>query len=295
MYHDYGRKVALDRTDELLRYVHPRNGHHKIMAVIEGYLDESGIHDGARVCVVAGYWGGRGQWKKLNSAWSEVLDDFEVPYFHSKEFWKDLRDEKSPYYKWTENDNREFLQALANAILNQRIYPVASAIKVSDFFAYNENQRKFLTGGALQNGKFVTTGCPNKPYFMPFFLCVDSIAGYAPQGGLAHFFCGLDRKFGGYAAELLRQSKEHPETRHREKMGDLHLPEASKTPHLQAADLLAYLSYQYGLARVENENARPGELLHTCLSQIKDWQEDNAWINNESLEGAYGQVLASLA
>ena len=33
--------------------------------MIDAYLDESGIHDGADICVVAGYFGGPSQFKKL--------------------------------------------------------------------------------------------------------------------------------------------------------------------------------------------------------------------------------------
>jgi hypothetical protein len=36
--------------------------------MIDAYLDESGIHDGAEVCLIAGYFGGRVQWRKFSKA-----------------------------------------------------------------------------------------------------------------------------------------------------------------------------------------------------------------------------------
>ncbi len=286
----------MNKTDELLGSVHPRDGHPKIMAVIDGYLDESGIHAGAKVCVVAGYWGDRNHWKKFAQKWKSVLESFGVPYFHSREFWSPKLNAKSFYFGWTNGRRREFLAALVETIEKHKIHPVISAISVEDFFRYNERQRRFLTGAALKpSGKLSGTGSPNKPYFMPFFLCVDSIAGYAPKHGKAHFFCGLDRSFGKYAVELLRQAKIHPETRHREKMGDLTLPEASSTPHLQAADLLAYSGYQYGGDLLNDENVRPPKLLRKCLKRLKNRQEDNAWINRESIEGSFSEVLQRLS
>jgi hypothetical protein len=33
--------------------------------MIDAYLDESGIHEGAEVCVIAGYFGGKGQWREI--------------------------------------------------------------------------------------------------------------------------------------------------------------------------------------------------------------------------------------
>jgi hypothetical protein len=39
------------------------------------YLDESGAHEGASVCLVAGYFGGPGQWKKFSQE--------DLPALHS--------------------------------------------------------------------------------------------------------------------------------------------------------------------------------------------------------------------
>lgn len=47
------------KINDLSDLVHPRDGHRKIFAMIDAYLDESGIHDKAAICVIAGYFGGR--------------------------------------------------------------------------------------------------------------------------------------------------------------------------------------------------------------------------------------------
>jgi hypothetical protein len=75
------------KIDELALIVHPRNPHRKIFVMLEAYLDESGIHDGAKVCMVAGYFGGRSQLRKLERKWKSVLEDFAFPMkdFHAKE------------------------------------------------------------------------------------------------------------------------------------------------------------------------------------------------------------------
>ena len=44
--------------------------------MIEAYLDESGIHGGAKICVIAGYFGGPGKMRKLEKAWKRALADF---------------------------------------------------------------------------------------------------------------------------------------------------------------------------------------------------------------------------
>lgn len=65
--------------DELVRLVHPRDGHKKVLAMIDAYLDESGIHDGSKVCVIAGYFGGPGQMKRFEKAWKETLARYSFP------------------------------------------------------------------------------------------------------------------------------------------------------------------------------------------------------------------------
>jgi hypothetical protein len=62
------------------------------------------------------------------------------------------------------------LLELAQVISEYRVYPVSFGIVVDNFNSYNENQRKFITGARLdeKTGKFLSSGCPNKPYFVPF-------------------------------------------------------------------------------------------------------------------------------
>lgn len=82
------------RIDEFAEMVHPRDGHRKIFAMIDAYLDESGIHKEASVCVIAGYFAGRGKWKRFEDDWRQLLADFNVPMerFHAKNFFRNAKD-----------------------------------------------------------------------------------------------------------------------------------------------------------------------------------------------------------
>jgi hypothetical protein len=64
--------------EELAQRVHPRDGK-KECCMIEAYMDESGIHDGAHVCVIAGYWGTVKKWKKFEDRWKTILHDANEP------------------------------------------------------------------------------------------------------------------------------------------------------------------------------------------------------------------------
>jgi len=58
-----------------------RNGGY-VVVLLEAYFDESGSHEGAPVLCVAGFVFEKGQALKLSEEWSEVLNRYELPYFH---------------------------------------------------------------------------------------------------------------------------------------------------------------------------------------------------------------------
>jgi hypothetical protein len=53
--------------------------------MMETYLDESGIHNDAKICVIAGYWGKPGAWEKFEIRWRRILASAGVPLekFHA--------------------------------------------------------------------------------------------------------------------------------------------------------------------------------------------------------------------
>lgn len=205
--------------------------------MIDAYLDESGIHDGAAVCVIAGYFGGRGQWRIFDENWRHTLSSHGLALadFHAKDLIKN-----SKY--------QPLLSDLARVISqHKKIHPVSFGIVVEDFKSFSSLQRKFMTGAIVKGSKLLSSGCPSKPYFVPFQNCMRAVTEYAPAGGKAHFFFGVDRPFAGYAAEMFRQTKEfpvpHSEWKTKDRLGDPSFPLASETPQLQAADLLVHVAY----------------------------------------------------
>jgi hypothetical protein len=272
-------------VDGLYRLVHPRDGHSKIFAMIDAYLDESGIHDGAAICVIAGYFGGRGQLGKLETAWKAALSKYNFPMedFHAKDLLKQRR-------------HRPMLHDLAETIANQpKVYPVSLGVVVEDFNSFSLKQRRFFTGATVnrRTGKLITTGAPSKAYFVPFQNCLKTVTEYAPVGGKAHFAFGIDRPFAEYAVSLFAQIKEqiaeglYPAWKAKDRLGDPTFPEASKTAQLQAADLYVHLTYQHMIER----HLAPSELLALCLVNMKT-REDHQFMDKECLEDVLAQSRA---
>lgn len=53
-----------------------------VVVLIESYFDESGSHEGAPILCVGGYLFSKDSCLKLDTAWREMLADFQIPYFH---------------------------------------------------------------------------------------------------------------------------------------------------------------------------------------------------------------------
>ncbi len=233
--------------------------------MIDAYLDESGIHQGAAVCVIAGYFGGQGQWKKFDLLWRKTLKaaKMELEDFHASDLVRSL------------GKYGRLLRDLAGAIGEYKIHPVSSSVVVDDFNSFSLGQRKFLTGARSRNGKLLTSGCPSKPYFMPMQDCVRTVAEHAPIGGKARFFFGLDTPFAGYAQELFKEIRDNPLSPARERLGDPGFPQAKETSQLQAADLLVHLSYLDVQARLgaKNWELPIPDLLRMCLKNARTVQD----------------------
>lgn len=282
------------KVDELMRLVHPREGHRKVLAVIDAYLDESGIHEGAKVCVIAGYFGGPGQMKRFEKAWKQTLDHYSFPMkdFHAKDLVK------SPKHK-------PMLESLAKVAGQQpKVYPVAYGLVVDDFLSFSLSERRFLTGATIANdsGKLLTSGCPSKPYFCPFQGIIKTVCGYAPVGGKAHFGFGLGRPFAGYALQLFKQmhaqnkiAKPFNDFKARNRLGQPLFPLAEETAPLQAADLLVHLLYLHMTESVNRGEqgdftTRPTTLANYCISNVRDQSTDLVYQNKRCLQLMIYQV-----
>jgi hypothetical protein len=260
--------------------------------MIDAYLDESGIHDGAAVCVVAGYYAGRGQWRKFEADWRKLLQRFGVPMekFHAKDLLK-----RAGFFhdseQWTDDKHKRFLVAAGETVTRWKVQPISSSVVVGDFNSFSEIHRRFLTGATLKDGRLVSTGSPNKPYFVPFIHCVRRVASYAPAGGKAHFFFGLNRTFKHYAVALYAEIKGNPINPHVERLGDPSFPLASETPQLQAADLLAYLTYKFAQERAaaNDWSVSPQGLLLTCLSRTVE-NKDHTYYDEPTMRSSIQEI-----
>jgi hypothetical protein len=254
--------------------------------MIQAYLDESGIHKSAAVCLVGGYYGKKGPWREFDKRWRSTLGhrDFRVPLdkFHAKEAVK----KRGFFQKWAEDRHDHFLRMLADAIATCKIHPVCAGLFVDDFFEFSLVERRFMTGATWNDSqkKFLSSGSPERPYFVAFQECLRTVSLHTPLGGRASFYFGVDRPVAEFAEPYFRYLRWRSRIVANNKFGTIGFPLARETPHLQAADLLSYLSYNHMLQRKESRNwtAPPSSLIVTLLRNRKS-PDDTIYLDKKLL------------
>jgi hypothetical protein len=245
----------------------------------EAYFDESGIHDHAQMCVVGGYYGVESAWRKFEPQWKKILKDHGLldVGFHAKVFYR-REDGKRvpPYADWADVRAEEFENRLIQAIMRSRIFPFGHGSAVAEWDALPYGMRKFLSGAHRRNGKFLSTGSPDKSYYLPFQFCVSDAVCNSGARDKVHMFAGIDRTFSKYAEILYSQLRDDPRLSDeiRDHMGTLAFPLAKETPALQACDLLVYQLYRFQLARLKGP-ARKRPILTSLLKNRRPAQRFN--------------------
>lgn len=247
---------------------------------LEAYLDESGIHDGAHACVVAGYWGSEKHWRKFEPRWKKIIEHADEPTmkeFHSVKFWKPDGTRKGVYATWSNAKADQFIADLLTCIGDYNLYPSGFVLDVSAWKKFNKSERMFMTGGRydIKNEKWITPSAPNKTYYLPFQFCVVAPAKTCKPRLMVHYFFDLNKQFRNHATDLFRHLKKDQTIQCRDRIGELALPTSEEAPGLQAADLLAYQVYQFSKSRLRQPEAPYFSQLPALLkSAFKNMRDD---------------------
>jgi hypothetical protein len=270
--------------------------------MIEAFMNESGIHDGAHVCVIAGYWGSAKKWGHFESRWKEIIRDANEPSlkeFHSTEFWYSDGRRKGVFACWTDAKADQFISDLADCIVESRIFPTASTLVTADWEKLNRDERMLLTGGYydLANEKWMHQGAPNKRYFLPFQFAVVHPAAYSSPGLHVHYVFDLNKQFKQHALNLFALMKTDPKMQCRHRIGGLDFEIGEVAVGLQAADLFAYQNYQFSKLRIARgrpfkKSELPDLLRRLATNAVSD--NDFPFFDKEGLNVALHNLPAHL-
>ncbi len=253
--------------------------------MLHAYLDDSGTHDNSPLCVIAGYFGSEHHWNNFDKKWRKVLDSQRIEEFHANRFWSHIGGANiSEYRGWDRERCKVFLGELLNVIRESyRIFPVCCTVVMDEWRALLKDERAYLTGASFDAaGKVIKPGAPNKPYFLPFLTVISTVMGYCNPGHRAHFSFDQNKNFHGYALDYFREirswgSDGNSILEHYGRMGEIFFLDSKNATPIQAADLLAYESYQYGIARlhVGNRIVNPRPALHAAITNIRNLFNDS--------------------
>ena len=214
------------------------------MAVpLYAFIDESGIHEGARCCILAGYVGSLRQWRWFENRWERALRRIpgKPKVFHAKDFFGG----SSPYRELTRAQREQLIDELVNAIESLNLNPFGALVDTAAFNALTYGERCLITGGGFDGQKFRTSGAPLRPYFVGFQHCVIEAARKAKPGMKVAYVFEEQRAFANLALQLFQILKFVLEPSDRESINGCAFFRKEDAPPLQAADLLANCWYRY--------------------------------------------------
>lgn len=229
----------MSNIDRLVLLTYPRGSWEKHFVMLQAFFDESGIHNQAQFCVVAGYVGSARHWKRFEELWGPYA---KKEAFHAKRFFqRDPQDNRvSPYNEWNDAKAEAYYKQLLDAIASVNIYPVGGIVDVAEFWKYTEVERAHLTGSDRRNGRKTISGAPTKPYYLAFQEALASSLHRLTRNDLKiHFTFDQQNEFAPLALEMFNYFKQ-PEYQYAPNMGDIIYSPRTEAIGLQAADLLCY-------------------------------------------------------
>lgn len=198
------------------------------------YLDESGIHNDATWCILAGYIASPHQWTLFRHDWNEILKRHNLKKFHAREF------------DWRKDNASQFVIELANSIHNNALHPIGAAVEVSVFNKLTIDERRVITGGLWDSkrDKFLTSGKPSEPYFAAFIHVIQQATKKVSNKTRLNLIFGHQNVMESLALQTFKEMIAYG-MNGSDKLRDITYSNDTGEPALQPADLYSYAWYNY--------------------------------------------------
>jgi hypothetical protein len=217
------------------------------------FADESGTHDasgvqlGADAAGMFGYIASKDQWDALTRAWSAVLKEYGVDFFHASDFADRINGPKKPnwpYQGWDDARRNSFIRRLIAIARDGTRFSVGGIVDVK---AYDK-----LTPAWMKEDM-------QHPYQFCFQLFLDQVRGIVDEmleppldpSDKVDFFFDQQNEWEIRARQTFSTVKQLRDVRNR--LGVLSFVDKKEFPPLQAADLLAYVMRQSASHRLNGD------------------------------------------
>lgn len=160
--------------------------------VYEFFLDDSGTTDAEPVVTLAGFYGPRAIWTKLETEWDELFKIYDIDIFHSKDF----HSRKGIFNDWNEERKLEIIEKIF-VLAKDQIFGLCSGFHKStfgfskSFFKEEMNHTSPLSLALSENLLNCFGEIERYPDFEFFQIYIE--AGNKNSGGMRNFVEGLRR------------------------------------------------------------------------------------------------------
>jgi len=212
------------------------------------YNDDSGTHDETKVMVLCGFLATPDTWRSVEQAWQAILNKSEWPAVIKAFHAVDCVNGHGEFRGWTYSQRLAMFGDLVNVIVSSPLLAIGAAVIVQSFEALTVQDRELF-----KKDKKAT------PLEFVFHLQMQQIIhrGFDlnPAEEIGVIFEHSNRETENKFHELYADYRDG--FRHGERLVGSPLFLEKKYPHLQAADLLAYSTYQLAMKNYFPREANP--------------------------------------
>jgi len=207
--------------------------------ILTVYCDESGTHATSPVTVLAGFLGDANEWVEFEREWAKVLRKHRISHVHAKYLWHRQKEFKG----WSETQVSHLWADLWYVIQeHKRIFAAKTALSEEDYKLF------YVSDGPARKERLDSR----------YGLCFRAFMSFHPAFHRAHFTNGSvnfileqGHRNAGDALRIFGEIKKQPGP-WRDIVGTLTFGAKRDFPALQAADLLAYCSFQSECWKIED-------------------------------------------
>lgn len=230
------------------------------MQVMEAYFDESGIHDGSLVCVVAGVIADALVWKEFTADWQRLLEGAQIRAFHAT----DCANGAGEFKSWDPARRTSFYNDAVQLILVRRIRGFAVLVPT-------EGYTKAFSGSP---GKSVFP----QPYLIGFRQVIDKACELTESEGqdsIVSLTFELATRQQGRARELADFLMTYATSwEHFDRASKIAWATKSIAP-LQVADVFAYEVYRYVTKPSQFSPRTPFVRKWPLIVSVESWSKDD--------------------
>lgn len=210
--------------------------------IFTGYYDESGVHAGSPITVLAGFVGPVEQWAEFDREWLKILRKHKLEYVRAKELFHKQKQFKG----WSDKQVRRLWADMLYVLQEQKdIYASKTLVLDEDYRIF------YVSDGPAKRERLDTR----------YALCLRTLLNAHPvfhkkfyATGSINFILEDGHKNAGDALRVFNEMKQDKNFVAKDAIGFMSFGSKRAVPGLQAADAMAYSIYRAEVSNLDDPN-----------------------------------------